>query len=128
MSRLRLLHVDDEADIREVASLALELDPDIELTSAPSGENALEQLEAGLRPDVILLDVMMPRVDGPGTLARLRELPGLEATPVIFMTARVQPAEKDQYLALGAIGVITKPFDPLILAGEVRDLLRTAGV
>jgi two-component system OmpR family response regulator len=128
MSRLRLLHVDDEADIREVASLALELDPDIELTSAPSGENALEQLEAGLRPDVILLDVMMPRVDGPGTLARLRELPGLEATPVIFMTARVQPAEKDQYLALGAIGVITKPFDPMILAGEVRDLLRTAGV
>jgi two-component system OmpR family response regulator len=128
MSRLRVLHVDDEADIREVASLALELDPDIELSSASSGENALEQLEAGLRPDIILLDVMMPRVDGPGTLARLRELPGLEATPVIFMTARVQPAEKDQYLALGAIGVITKPFDPMILAGEVRDLLRTAGV
>ncbi|MFN3559694.1 MAG: response regulator [Brevundimonas sp.] len=123
MSSLTVLHVDDEPDIREVAGLSLDLDPDIVLTTAESGEVALQLLEGGLRPDVILLDVMMPRLDGPGALARLRALPGLEQTPVIFMTARVQTSERDRYLDLGAIGVITKPFDPMTLAGQVRDLL-----
>jgi len=123
MSPLTVLHVDDEPDIREVAGLSLDLDPDIALTSAESGEVALQLLEGGLRPDVILLDVMMPRLDGPGALARIRLLPGLEETPVIFMTARVQASERDRYLDLGAIGVITKPFDPMTLAGQVRDLL-----
>ncbi|MFC7378306.1 response regulator [Brevundimonas sp. GCM10030266] len=123
MSALAILHVDDEPDIREVAAFSLDLDPDLSLTSADSGEAALGLLEAGLRPDVILLDVMMPRLDGPGTLARLRQLPGLERTPVIFMTARVQASERDRYIELGAIGVITKPFDPMTLAGQVRDLL-----
>ena len=123
MSSLTVLHVDDEPDIREVAGLSLDLDPDIVLTTAESGEMALQLLEGGLRPDVILLDVMMPRLDGPGALARLRALPGLEQTPVIFMTARVQTSERDRYLDLGAIGVITKPFDPMTLAGQVRDLL-----
>lgn len=123
MSSLAILHVDDEPDIREVASYSLDLDPDVILTTAESGEVALEFLEEGLRPDVILLDVMMPRLDGPGTLAQLRLLPGLEETPVIFMTARVQASERDRYLDLGAIGVITKPFDPMTLAGQVRDLL-----
>ncbi|RYG19487.1 MAG: response regulator [Caulobacteraceae bacterium] len=123
MSSLTVLHVDDEPDIREVAGLSLDLDPDIILTTAESGEVALQLLEGGLRPDVILLDVMMPRLDGPGALARLRALPGLEQTPVIFMTARVQTSERDRYLDLGAIGVITKPFDPMTLAGQVRDLL-----
>ncbi|MDQ8028957.1 MAG: response regulator [Brevundimonas sp.] len=123
MSSLAILHVDDEPDIREVAAFSLDLDPDLSLTSADSGEAALALLEGGLRPDVILLDVMMPRLDGPGTLARLRHLPGLDRTPVIFMTARVQASERDRYLELGAIGVITKPFDPMTLAGQVRDLL-----
>ncbi|RYG19090.1 MAG: response regulator, partial [Caulobacteraceae bacterium] len=72
MSSLTVLHVDDEPDIREVAGLSLDLDPDIVLTTAESGEVALQLLEDGLRPDVILLDVMMPRLDGPGALARLR--------------------------------------------------------
>ncbi|RZJ43185.1 MAG: response regulator [Brevundimonas sp.] len=123
MSSLAVLHVDDEPDIREVAGLSLDLDPGVVLTTAESGEVALQLLEGGLRPDVILLDVMMPRLDGPGALARLRLLPGLEETPVIFMTARVQASERDRYLDLGAIGVITKPFDPMTLAGQVRDLL-----
>lgn len=120
---LAILHVDDEPDIREVAAFSLELDPGITLTTAESGETALELLQGGMRPDVILLDVMMPRLDGPGTLAQLRTLPGLEATPVIFMTARVQASEQDRYLALGAIGVIVKPFDPMTLAAQVRALL-----
>ncbi|WP_420471483.1 response regulator [Brevundimonas sp. FT23042] len=123
MNTLAILHVDDEPDIREVAAFALELDPGITLTTAESGEAALGLLEGGLKPDVILLDVMMPRLDGPGTLSRLRDLPGLEATPVIFMTARVQASERDRYIELGAVGVITKPFDPMTLAGQVRDIL-----
>ncbi|WP_420478895.1 response regulator [Brevundimonas sp. FT23028] len=123
MGTLAILHVDDEPDIREVAAFSLELDPGVTLTTADSGEAALGLLEAGLRPDVILLDVMMPRLDGPGTLARLRRLSGLEQTPVIFMTARVQASERERYLELGAVGVITKPFDPMTLAGQVRDIL-----
>lgn len=123
MSRLIILHVDDEDDIREVASFALELDPDITLTSAASGDAALAALDGGLCPDVILLDVMMPHRDGPGTLAQIRERPAHHATPVIFMTARAQSREMDHYRALGALDVITKPFDPMTLAGDVRAIL-----
>lgn len=123
---LNLLHVDDEADIREVAAFSLELDPDIALTSLSSGEEALERLNGGMRPDVILLDVMMPSLDGPGVLKRLRQIPELEHTPVIFMTARVQSSERNRYLELGAVGVITKPFDPMTLADQIRGLLRGA--
>jgi two-component system OmpR family response regulator len=126
MSSIRILHVDDEPDIREVAALALELDPAFELRSAASGEAALAVLAEGFAPDVILLDVMMPSLDGPGTLAQLRRLPGYETTPVIFMTARAQTQEQNRYVALGAVGVITKPFDPMLLAEQVRDLMAGA--
>lgn len=127
MSRLHVLHVDDEPDIREVAALSLELDGDMSLTSAASGGEALDLLRGDLRPDVILLDVMMPELDGPGTLERLRELPGHERTPVIFMTARAQTSELSRYIALGAVGVIVKPFDPMSLAASVRGALADAG-
>lgn len=127
MTRLHVLHVDDEPDIREVAALSLELDGDMSLTSAASGGEGLDLLRGGLRPDVILLDVMMPELDGPGTLAQLRELPGHERTPVIFMTARAQTSELNRYIALGAIGVIVKPFDPMSLAAAVRGALADAG-
>ncbi|MFN3536948.1 MAG: response regulator [Brevundimonas sp.] len=123
MTALSILHVDDEDDIREVAAFALELDPDITVTSAGSGEAALAELDGGLRPGVILLDVMMPHLDGPGTLARIRERTEHQATPVIFMTARAQSGEVDHYRALGALDVITKPFDPMSLAGDVRAIL-----
>ena len=123
MSALTILHVDDEDDIREVAAFALELDSDMTLTSAPSGERALAALDGGLRPDVILLDVMMPHLDGPGTLARIRQRPEHVSTPVIFMTARAQSGEIDHYRALGALDVITKPFDPMTLARDVRAIL-----
>jgi len=127
MTRLHVLHVDDEPDIREVAAMSLELDETMSLTSAASGAEALALLEAGCRPDVILLDVMMPELDGPGTLARLRRLPGHETTPVIFMTARAQSSELSRYIGLGAVGVIVKPFDPMSLAASVRDTLAGAG-
>lgn len=120
---LTVLHVDDEDDIREVAAFALELDPGISLTSAASGQAALSVLDGGLRPDVILLDVMMPHLDGPGTLGRLRERPEHVQTPVIFMTARAQSGEVGHYRALGALDVIIKPFDPMTLAKDVRAIL-----
>jgi two-component system, OmpR family, response regulator len=123
---LHILHVDDEPDIREVAAMALDLDPDVALTSAGSGQAALQLLGDGLRPDVVLLDVMMPGLDGPTTLERLRRIEGQAQTPVIFMTARVQASEQARYISLGALGVITKPFDPMTLAREVRDLLASA--
>lgn len=120
---LKILHVDDEPDIREVAAMSLGIDPEIEVRSAASGAEALKTLEGDWRPDVVLLDVMMPELDGPGTLERLRQLPGHETTPVIFMTARAQSQEQSRFLELGAIAVIIKPFDPMTLAGQVRDNL-----
>ncbi|HEY0600350.1 response regulator [Brevundimonas sp.] len=126
MTRLHVLHVDDEPDIREVAAMSLDLDDGMSLTSAASGAEALALLEGGLRPDVILLDVMMPELDGPGVLTRLRQLPGHGTTPVIFMTARAQSSELNRYIGLGAIGVIVKPFDPMSLAASVRDTLAGA--
>lgn len=127
MTPLHVLHVDDEPDIREVAAMSLELDGAMSLTSAASGSEALELLREDLRPDVILLDVMMPELDGPGTLAQLRQLGGHERTPVIFMTARAQISEVNRYIALGAIGVIVKPFDPMGLAASVRSTLAGVG-
>lgn len=123
---IRLLHVDDEPDIREVAAMAIELDVGFELRSAASGEEALAILSDGYAADVVLLDVMMPTLDGPGTLIRIRALSGHENTPVIFMTARAQTQEQARYVSLGAIGVITKPFDPMLLAEQVRDMLAGA--
>ena len=120
---MEILHVDDEPDIREVAAMSLAIDPAIKVRSVRSGEEALEMLATGWRPDVILLDVMMPDLDGPGTLQRLRNMPGHETTPVIFMTARAQASERVSFIDLGAIGVIIKPFDPMTLASQVRDIL-----
>ena len=80
-------------------------------------------LAAHERPDVILLDVMMPELDGPGTFASLREDPATATIPVIFMTAKAQPHEVASYRALGAAGVIAKPFDPMSLPGEIRSIV-----
>jgi CheY-like chemotaxis protein len=124
MSSLKVLYVDDEPDIREIAALALELDSDIEVRSAPSGSAALQEA-AEWHPDAILLDVMMPDMDGPATLSRLREREATKEIPVIFITARAQTKEIAQLKSLGAIDVITKPFDPMALASEVRRKIRS---
>ena len=123
MAPLSVLYVDDEPDIREVATLSLEIDPAITVTSFDGGGAALRALDGGLRPDVILLDVMMPGMDGPATLTRIRERPALATTPVVFITARAQSHEQERFRSLGAVGVITKPFDPMTLAGDLRALL-----
>lgn len=124
MSRLAVLYVDDEPDIREVAVMSLELDPDFDVRSVDSGAAALGLLNGrSWEPAVILLDVMMPVLDGPGTLARLRALPGHAQTPVVFITARAQAQERARLLALGAAGVISKPFEPVQLARQLRCIL-----
>lgn len=124
MTDLKVLYVDDEPDIREVAGFALELDPGIELKTQCCGFDAVMMLSQGAwRPDVLLLDVMMPEMDGPTTLAQIRQLPGLSETPAIFITARAQSDEQAAFAALGAVGVITKPFDPMTLAGDLRRVL-----
>jgi CheY-like chemotaxis protein len=119
MTRIRLLHVEDEPDIREVVELSLALDPIFETRSCESGTEGLT-VAAEWQPDIILLDVMMPVLDGPETLAKLRANPGTARIPVVFMTARAQSSEADRFRSLGAVGVIAKPFDPMTLAASVR--------
>jgi len=126
MMPARILYVDDEDDIREIAQLSLELDPEFEVRSSASGVEALTDA-ADWRPDLILLDVMMPDMDGPETLRRLADSPLTASIPVVFITARTQTHEVERYLAMGAVGVIAKPFDPLALAGDVRKLLSSGG-
>lgn len=117
-----ILYVEDDADIRTIAQLALEAVGGYTLKVCASGQEALETVAAGYRPDLILLDVMMPGLDGPGTLSGLRRLPPTMETPVVFMTAKVQASEIAYYESLGAIGVLAKPFDPMALAAQVRGL------
>jgi two-component system, OmpR family, response regulator len=113
----RLLIVDDEDDIRLIARMSLERIGGWEVVDVGSAEDAVEAARSGPL-DVILLDVMMPGVDGPGALELLRPVIGSE-TPVIFLTAKTQAADRERLAALGAAGVIAKPFDPMALADEV---------
>ena len=115
----KILYVEDEADIQAVAKLALEMVGGFTVKICSSGEEALREAEA-YAPDMILLDVMMPGIDGPNTLVAMRKIPALANIPVAFMTAKVQPQEIAQYKALGAKDVIPKPFDPMTLAEQVR--------
>lgn len=108
MSSLRVLHIDDESDIREVVEMSLNLDPEFAVRGCASGKDGLAAA-AEWRPDLILLDVMMPDMDGPTTLEHLRENPQTANIPVVFMTARVQTHELAHFKSLGAVGVISKP-------------------
>ena len=117
--------VDDDEDIRAIVELAARRFGSWEVVSAASGEEALA-MAGSERPDVILLDVMMPQLDGPETMAKLREEPATAGIPVIFLTAKVQQHEMEAYLAGGAHGVISKPFDVTTLPDEIRGILRGA--
>src|SRR5580704_1408995 len=127
MSALRILHVDDEPDIRDLVEISLGLDPAFTVRSCASSEEALGVV-ADWSPHLILVDVTMPGLDGPAMLARLRANPQTAQIPVVFMTARAQTKELERFNALGAIGVIPKPFDPMTLAEVVRGHLRAARV
>ena len=120
---IRILYVDDEADLREIAVMSLELDPEIEVRTAASGAEALEQAKQW-QPALILLDVMMPGMDGPTTLAALRADPDTSEIPAAFITAKTHPRHVMDLKALGARAVLAKPFDPMSLAANVRTLLQ----
>jgi len=117
----RVLHVEDEPDIREVALMALEFVGGMTVMQAGSGLEALQQARTFV-PELILMDVMMPGMDGPSTLAELRKSPETASIPVIFMTAKVQSQEVDRYRAMGAMDVIPKPFDPMTLPDQIREI------
>ncbi|MEA1676657.1 response regulator [Nitrospirillum sp. BR 11163] len=122
----RILYVDDEPDIRAIVELSLRHVGGFDVRMAESGARALEILD-GWAPQLILLDAMMPGMDGPATLAAIRQRPALAAVPIAFMTAKVQPSEVERFKELGAVGVIAKPFDPIGLPNTVRELWGGAG-
>jgi CheY-like chemotaxis protein len=122
MGARRILVVDDEDDVREVTSMSLELVEGWQVRSCSCGEEAIRAAAEEL-PDAIVLDVMMPGLDGPGTLEVLRRDARTRAIPVIFLTAKAQPAEKYRLSELSVRGVIAKPFDPLTLPNEIAELL-----
>jgi CheY-like chemotaxis protein len=131
MSRRRVLVVDDEDAIREIAQVSMEVVGDFDVVTASSGAEGLTRAAADT-PDAILLDVMMPELDGPGTVARLQADPATRHISVILLTAKVQSSDRTCFAALpGVAGVIAKPFDPMQLPWQVADLLgwdRPAGV
>lgn len=119
---MRILVIDDEERIQEVIQTCLEILNGWEVYTASSGSQGLLQAQ-NQQPDAILLDVSMPDMDGFTTFAKLQENPLTKAIPVILLTARVQVAERGQFAQLGIAGVITKPFDPLILASQMIEVL-----
>jgi CheY-like chemotaxis protein len=118
----RALVVDDDDSIREVAEVALGLVGGWEVTTASSGSDGVERARE-LVPDVVLLDVMMPGMDGPTTLSHLRADPHTKDVPVILLTAKVRPGERRELDGLDVSGIIGKPFDPMTLATEVSEML-----
>jgi CheY-like chemotaxis protein len=123
MSKLQhILLVEDDPDIRLLAGMALQEVGGFQLKEAINGQEALNYLAQHQQPDLVLMDMMMPELDGMSTLHRIKADPSLANIPIIFMTARVQPEEVNNYIEAGAIGVITKPFDPMALVEQVTRL------
>ena len=122
MTKARIMHIDDEADIREIVRLSLSRDPGLEVRSFATGPEGVDAV-VDWQPDLFLLDFMMPKVDGVATLAMLRETEGATETPVVFMTGRAQPRDVEVLMSLGAVAVLSKPFGALTLAGTLRNHL-----
>jgi CheY-like chemotaxis protein len=117
----KIMIIEDDPDIQTVARMALEAIGGFTVEACSSGREALDKV-AGFAPDLFLLDVMMPEMDGPTTLKGLRAQEGFETTPVIFCTAKAMPSELEQYREMGAAGIVAKPFDPMTLAEQVREV------
>ena len=116
-----VLYVDDDADIREIVQMSLSLDGQLSVNLCDGGERALVKMRDA-PPDLVMLDVMMPGMDGPSLLARMRADEALKHIPVIFMTAKSSASEVTRFKDLSAIGVIAKPFDPMALGRQVKAL------
>lgn len=127
MNQLRhVLCVEDEPDIRLVAQIALEAVGGLRVSLCPSGLEA-HSMARDVAPDLIVLDVMMPGLDGPGALRQLRADPVTAGIPVVFMTAKVQPSEVSHLKSLGALDVVAKPFDPMTLASQLQTIWSARG-
>lgn len=116
-----VLYVDDEPDIREVVELSLGLASALQIHTCDSGQAALNAMP-DIKPDLVLLDVMMPGLDGPATLQRMQSDPRLKHIPVVFMTAKAMPQEVARFREMGAVAVIPKPFDPMRLSEQVYSI------
>ncbi len=127
MTTKKLLHVEDDPDIRTIAGIALETVGGFNLKQCESGNEALGIAE-DFAPDILLLDAMMPGLSGAETLVALRKIDSMAGVPAIFMTAKVQPEEVKEFLSLGAIGVITKPFDPMKLSDEIDAMIKSSEI
>ena len=114
----RVMCVEDDADIRTILNFSLSRVGGYEVLLCPSGQHALDQVEA-FQPQLVLLDVMMPVLDGPQTLQRLRQLDCMKGVPVIFLTAKAMQGEIEALLVHGATGIIVKPFDPMQLPKDL---------
>jgi CheY-like chemotaxis protein len=119
---MKVLIIDDEDDIRRIACLSLSRVGKMEVVDASGGPEGVRKA-ASERPDAILLDVMMPGLDGPATLSALRSNPATAEIPVVFLTAKAMASEIERLLGLGARGVLTKPFDPMSLPQELKTCL-----
>jgi CheY-like chemotaxis protein len=117
-----LLIIDDEPDMRDLVSMALEMTTAWTVRTAGKPDEALDSIRQS-PPDGIVLDVLMPAMDGPTLLAKIREIPEASSIPAVFLSGHAQPAPPDRLAALGVTGVIQKPFDPLTLGGELARLL-----
>jgi CheY-like chemotaxis protein len=118
----KILYVEDEVDIQVIVKIALCDIGGFTIETCSSGKEALEKIEK-FDPDLILLDVMMPEMDGPETLKQLRKLKKFASIPVIFVTAKIQEEEINEYKRLGAIDIVSKPFDPLTLADQIKNMV-----
>ena len=118
----RILIIDDEDDIRQVAAMSLETVAGWDVVTASSGAQGIRRAQIE-QPDAILLDVMMPGMDGPSTFLELRKGPETARIPVILLTAKVQGADQKRFANLGVSAVLFKPFDPLTLAQQMSDAL-----
>lgn len=117
----KIMYVEDEPDIQAVAKIALEAVGGFTVCVCSSGTEALSKV-MDFSPHLILLDVMMPGMDGPATLKALKAMPELASVPFVFMTAKVQPSEVQYFKSLGAVDVIPKPFDPMTLSEKVNEI------
>ena len=122
MADRKILIIDDENDIREVAAMSIEAVCGWSVVQARSGPEGIRLAETQ-HPDAILLDVMMPDMDGPTTLHNLRSNPAVSAIPVIFLTAKVQSSDRKRFAELGVDAVLAKPFDPMLLCSQIAEAL-----
>lgn len=117
----KIIYAEDEPDLQTVVEMTVQAMSDFEMKICDNGKILLECVEE-YSPDLIMLDVMMPELDGPSTFNKLKEMEKLKNVPVIFMTAKAQVHEVEHFKSLGAIGVITKPFDPMTLCEEIQNI------